>query len=235
MRSCRTCLSAHPSSSVCRRRGSRHTPRSRSSQKNPHPALSRHIGRGNDHASISDVRRREQETHMALSVQKVLTKIFGSRNDRLLKRYRTIVEQINALEPQVSVKTDDELRARTKELFEGLASKKLRTADVMPEAFALIRESMDRHIGIRNIFNPEENFDPEQFNDEELELYDSVQRHMIQTGESWQRVAIPPKLYAAVRRIYPESRPPFRARCFDVHIIGGPVLYEGKIADMATR
>jgi preprotein translocase subunit SecA len=163
-----------------------------------------------------------------------LTKIFGSRNDRLLKRYRSIVEQINALEPQVSVKTDEELRARTKELFEALSSKKLRAADAMPEALAIIRESMDRHIGIRNIFNPDENFDPEQFNDEELELYDSVQRHMIQTGESWQRVQIPPKLYAAVRRIYPESRPPFRARCFDVQIIGGLVLYEGKIAEMAT-
>jgi preprotein translocase subunit SecA len=38
---------------------------------------------------------------MAISVGKVLTKVFGSRNDRLLKRYRAIVEKINELEPKV--------------------------------------------------------------------------------------------------------------------------------------
>jgi hypothetical protein len=69
---------------------------------------------------------------------------------------------------------------------------------------------MDRNIGIRQIFNPDEHFDPDQFDDEMLELYDSVQRRMIQTGEPWTKVAIPPKLYEAVRKIYPESRPPFR-------------------------
>ncbi len=42
------------------------------------------------------------------------------------------------------------------------------------------------------------------------------------------------KVYDGVRRLYPESRPPFRARCFDVQLIGGQVLYEGKIAEMAT-
>ena len=37
-----------------------------------------------------------------------------------------------------------------------------------------------------------------------------------------------------MKRLIPDSRPPFRARCFDVQIIGGLVLYEGKIAEMAT-
>jgi preprotein translocase subunit SecA len=176
---------------------------------------------------------------MAITVQKVLTVIFGSRNDRLLKRYRATVTQINVLEPQVQALTDEQLAARTQELRAGLAAGKLRSADVLPEAFAIIRESMDRHIGIRSIFNPEENFNPdklpkEQFNDEAYELYDSVQQRMIQTGEPWTKVAIPHKLYEAVRKLYPESRPPFRARCFDVQLIGGLVLYEGKIAEMAT-
>ena len=40
---------------------------------------------------------------------------------------------------------------------------------MLPEAFAIIRESMDRHIGIRQIFNPDENFDPDRFDDETLE------------------------------------------------------------------
>ena len=65
--------------------------------------------------------------------------------------------------------------------------------------------------------------------DEMLQAYDAVQQRMIATGESWQKVPIPVKLYDAVRKLYPESRPPFRARCFDVQLIGGLVLYEGKI------
>ncbi len=171
---------------------------------------------------------------MPISVAKILTKVFGSRNERLLKRYQKIVDQVNALEPKISPMTDEQLRARTQELRGGIIAKQIDPIEVLPEVFAIIRESMDRHIGIRAIFNPEEHFDPDKLDDEHLELYDSVQRQMIQTGESWQNVRIPVKIYDAVRKLYPESRPPFRARCFDVQLIGGLVLYEGKIAEMAT-
>src|SRR5437870_4961540 len=171
---------------------------------------------------------------MPVTVGKVLTKVFGSRNERLLKRYRSIVALVNEWEPKISKMTDPELRTRTQELRAGLAEGKLRSVDVLPEAFAIIRESMDRHIGIRQIFNPEEHFDPDQLDDEMLQAYDDVQRAMITTGVSWQNVHIPPPMYDAIRKIYPESRPPFRTRCFDVQIVGGLVLYEGKIAEMAT-
>lgn len=50
----------------------------------------------------------------------------------------------------------------------------------------------------------------------------------------WQRVGIPPEFYNAVREVYPESRPPFRARPFDVQLIGGMVLCQGKISEMKT-
>src|SRR5919108_433466 len=43
------------------------------------------------------------------NVGKILTKIFGSRNDRLLKRYRRIVEQVNAMEPKVRAMTDEQI------------------------------------------------------------------------------------------------------------------------------
>lgn len=171
---------------------------------------------------------------MAVSIGKTLTKVFGSRNERLLKRYKKIVQQVNALEPKVQAMTDAQLRTRTAELRQGLTSGKLKSHDMMPEAFAIIRESMDRHIGIREIFNPEQNFDPDKLDDDMLQAYDLVQQKMIQSGESWQQVAIPLELYNAVRKLYPESRPPFRARCFDVQLIGGMVLYEGRIAEMAT-
>ncbi len=145
-----------------------------------------------------------------ITVQKVLTKIFGSRNDRLLKRFTRIVEDVNALEPKIQAMTDIELRDRTQELRKALMSGESRSADVIPEAFAIMRESMDRHIGIRAIFNPDEHFNPDQLDDDLLAEYDAVQREMIATGVSWNKVVIPPKIYEAVRKLYPESRPPFR-------------------------
>ncbi|MFZ4574526.1 MAG: preprotein translocase subunit SecA [Phycisphaerales bacterium] len=50
----------------------------------------------------------------------------------------------------------------------------------------------------------------------------------------WMRLDIPAEFYQAIREIYPESRPPFRARPFDVQLIGGMVLTQGKIAEMRT-
>ncbi|MGD1278081.1 MAG: SEC-C metal-binding domain-containing protein [Tepidisphaeraceae bacterium] len=171
---------------------------------------------------------------MAVNIGKVLLKIFGSRNERLLKRYHKVVDQVNALEPQMRAKSDEELRQRTAELRKLITSGSLRRSAALPEAFAIIRESMDRNIGIRSIFDPENHFDPDQFDDEVLQAYDDVQRALIGSGQSWRTVPISPKIYDAVRKLYPESRPPFRCRCFDVQIIGGLVLYEGKIAEMAT-
>jgi len=171
---------------------------------------------------------------MAVNVSKLMTKVFGSRNERMLRRYQKVVDQINLLEPKIQAQSDVQLRERTQELRKLLTSGKIRSAEVLPEAFAIIRESMDRNVGIRSIFDPDNNFDPDQFDDEMLEAYDSVQRSLISTGVSWRQAPLPPKIYDGVRKLYPESRPPFRARCFDVQMIGGLVLYEGKIAEMAT-
>ena len=171
---------------------------------------------------------------MALTVGSVLTKVFGSRNERLIKRYKRMVDLINAQEPAVQKLSDQQLRARTQELRTQLRAKQINSIDVLPEALAIVRETMDRNIGIRQIFNPEEHFDPDRFDDETLAMYDAVQQSMIQSGESWRHVAIPNPIYDAVRKLYPESRPPFRARCFDVQLIGGLVLSEGRIAEMAT-
>src|SRR5262245_59366469 len=127
---------------------------------------------------------------MALTVTKVLTAIFGSRNERLLKRYQRIVDQINKQEPRISQLTDEQLRARTQEIRAGIAAKKIRIGEIIPEAIAIIRESMDRNIGIREIFNPEQNFNPDnynkdQFDDDSYDAYDVVQHLMIATGADW--------------------------------------------------
>ena len=167
-------------------------------------------------------------------VGNTLTKIFGSRNDRLLKRYRRIVAEINEREPDVRKLTDAQLRDRTQDLRRRLVRGEEKVDAVQSEALAIMRESMDRHIGIREIFNPERDFNPDRLDDANLERYDSVQRQMIATGLDFAQVEIPRELYDAVRELYPRSRPPFRARCFDVQLIGGLVLAEGKIAEMKT-
>ena len=105
---------------------------------------------------------------MAISFGKALIKVFGSRNERLLKRYSRIVDQINAREDDIRKMTDPELRERTQELRNLLTNGKIQPSEVLPEAFAIIRESMDRHIGIRSIFDPENHFDPDKFDDEML-------------------------------------------------------------------
>ena len=71
-------------------------------------------------------------------IQKLLTRIFGSRNERLLKDYRKVVERINALEPAVSALTDEQLTGRTAELKARVANGEPLDA-VLPEA--LIRST----------------------------------------------------------------------------------------------
>jgi preprotein translocase subunit SecA len=79
----------------------------------------------------------------------LLTKIFGSRNDRLLKQYRRNVERINALEPQVSALSDEALQAKTAEFRERVAKGET-TDQLLPEAFAVVREASKRTLGQRH-------------------------------------------------------------------------------------
>ena len=103
-------------------------------------------------------------------ISRVLTKIFGSRNDRLLKQYQRTVERINALEPGVAALTDEALRAKTSEFRQRFQNGET-VEQLLPEAFAVVRETAKRTLG---------------------------QRH------------------------------------FDVQLIGGMVLHDGKIAEMRT-
>jgi preprotein translocase subunit SecA len=118
-------------------------------------------------------------------IDKFLTKVFGSSNQRYLKTIRPIIERINELEPSVKRLSDDELRARTAQFKEQVAravadagdpldhKRRERAAldELLPEAFATVREASMRSTGMRH---------------------------------------------------------------FDVQLIGGLVLHEGKIAEMRT-
>ncbi len=103
-------------------------------------------------------------------VGKLIKKIFGSRNERLLKRLGRVVERINALEPQMEALSDEELRAQTARFRERLDQGES-LDDLLPEAFATVREAGRRVLGMRH---------------------------------------------------------------FDVQLIGGMVLHQGKIAEMRT-
>jgi preprotein translocase subunit SecA len=80
---------------------------------------------------------------------KVLTSIFGSRNDRLLKQYRTVVQKINALEPQFEKLDDAALRAKTEEFKKRVAGGES-LDDLLPEAFAVVREGSKRALKMRH-------------------------------------------------------------------------------------
>ena len=117
-------------------------------------------------------------------IANVLTKIFGSRNERLLKQYSRVVTAINALEPGIAALSDDALRARTAEFKQRLAARlaavpeeqkeaaeRAGLEEMLPEAFAVVREAGKRTLKMRH---------------------------------------------------------------FDVQLIGGMVLHDGKIAEMRT-
>jgi preprotein translocase subunit SecA len=79
----------------------------------------------------------------------ILTKIFGSRNDRLLKTYRKTVERINGLEPEFEKFSDEALKAQT-EAFKKRVAEGESLDSLLPEAFAVVREGSKRVMKMRH-------------------------------------------------------------------------------------
>jgi len=79
----------------------------------------------------------------------LLKKIFGSRNDRLIKQYTAAVRQINALEAGISALSDEALRGKTAEFKSRVAQGETLDA-LLPEAFAVVREAGKRALGMRH-------------------------------------------------------------------------------------
>ena len=103
-------------------------------------------------------------------ISKFLKMVFGSRNDRELKRMGKVVKKINALADDIKALSDEQLQARTGEFRQRLADGES-LDKILPEAFAVVREAGERVLGLRH---------------------------------------------------------------FDVQLVGGMVLHEGKIAEMRT-
>ena len=79
----------------------------------------------------------------------ILTRLFGSRNERLLKQYAQQVREINALEPAIAALADEELRQKTVELRTRVTGGAA-LDDVLPEAFAVVREAGKRTLNMRH-------------------------------------------------------------------------------------
>ena len=82
-------------------------------------------------------------------INNLLKKIFGSRNDRLLRKYAHVVQAINALEPETQKLSDTDLRART-EVFRQRAGNGESLDALLVEAFATVREASRRALNMRH-------------------------------------------------------------------------------------
>jgi len=79
----------------------------------------------------------------------LLKKIFGSRNDRMIKQYSQVVRAINEMEPVISGLSDDDLRAKTDEFKQRIQNGE-ELNDLLPEAFAVVRETGKRVLQMRH-------------------------------------------------------------------------------------
>ena len=80
---------------------------------------------------------------------KLLEKIFGSYSDRELKRIMPIVDNIEAFEPKIQALSDEQLKAKTPEFKKRLKEGET-LDDILPEAFAVVREASKRVLGMRH-------------------------------------------------------------------------------------
>ena len=82
-------------------------------------------------------------------INKVVAKVIGSRNDRLVKKYAHLVSEINTFEAKLQTLTDEELGAKTQD-FRNRLTQGASLDDILPEAFAVVREASQRVLGIRH-------------------------------------------------------------------------------------
>lgn len=82
-------------------------------------------------------------------LSKLLTKVFGSRNDRTLRKMSKAVESINRMEPELEALSDEQLAAKTPE-FRARLEKGETVDSLLPEAFAVVREASKRVFGMRH-------------------------------------------------------------------------------------
>ncbi len=178
----------------------------------------------------------------------------GSRIERTIRELAPVLARINALELDMVALSDDELRAKTDEFRQRLADG-AQLDDLLPEAFAVAREAADRRIGMCSVLYRPHGFDSARLREpENRRLFEEARarldaaaekagfdpaaapmaQQVMALGSEIARLRFPASFYAELRDLFPDYRPPFRMRPFDVQLIGGIVLHQGKIAEMVT-
>lgn len=165
-------------------------------------------------------------------VDTVLHKIFGTPHERKVKQLRPVIAEINAAREALEALDDAALAAKSAEFREKL-NNGATLDDIRVDAFAVCKEACDRRLGIFNIFKPENNFDFSKLGPELQDCVNDAKAQLASGKNEWE-IYLPAALYAKVRELYPKSVKPFRMMPFDVQMIGGLVLHEGAIAEMAT-
>ena len=165
-------------------------------------------------------------------VDTVLHKIFGTPHERKVKQLRPVIAEIHKAREALEALDDAALAAKSAEFREKLKNGAT-LEDIKVEAFAVCQEACDRRLGIFNIFKPENNFDFSRLGPELQDAVNAAKAELAAGKNEWE-VYLPASVYAKVRELYPESVKPFRMMPFDVQMIGGLVLHEGAIAEMAT-
>ncbi len=165
-------------------------------------------------------------------INTLLTKVFGTNHDREIKKILPVVDKIKARGEEIENWDDSQLFELAAEIKNKVQSG-TELDDVLVEALALCREAADRRLGILNILKDEIPFEEQKLSAESKDLY-SKAKDTFDAEESLKGIMLPGSFYQEFRSLYPESRWPYRMRCFDVQLIGGITLHQGKIAEMKT-
>jgi preprotein translocase subunit SecA len=142
-------------------------------------------------------------------IGKALAKVFGTSNEREIKRLRPLVDQINALEPQMEQLTDEQLRGKTAE-FRARIQERMQDAEAeIARLTEELKSSPDQDIRAQM----------EELNKRRVEARNQALDEIL------------PEAFAVARE---GGRRALNMRHFDVQLIGGIVLHQGKIAEMKT-
>jgi preprotein translocase subunit SecA len=142
-------------------------------------------------------------------IGKALAKVFGTQNERDIKRIRPLVEQINALEPEMKGLSDEQLRAKTDE-FRARIKERLQAAEA-------------------EIARATEDLQGQPDDQRRAEMEGLSKRRLAARNEALDEIL--PEAFAVAREA---GRRVLNMRHFDVQLIGGIVLHQGKISEMKT-
>ena len=165
-------------------------------------------------------------------LDKMLYKMFGTPHARKVKRLQPTLDAIAAKLLEFQKLNDSDLAAKSAEFRERLKNGQT-LEDIKVEAFAVSQEACDRRLGIFNVFDKKNEFDFSKLSEAKQREAEAA-KELLESGSNEWEVHLSAEFYAEVRALYPDSVKPFRMMPFPVQIIGGLILHEGSIAEMAT-